>query len=352
MLKYDNIKKIIYKLDPENAHFLVELLLKNVAYSNWLLSKISKHFSLHDISLQQELFDTTFANPVGLAAGFDKNATMLKALSALGFGFVEFGTITPKPQSGNEKPRVFRFVNEESLQNAMGFNNDGLDKVLKRIKQNSPYSIPIGANIGKNKTTKNEDSLKDYGILIKGFEKYSNYIVINISSPNTPKLRDLQNEEFISELFQMGVRLTKKPILLKIAPDLEIDDAINLCQVALNNGAKGIIATNTTMDYSLLKDAKNFGGISGKVLKQKSFELFENLAKEFFGKTTLISVGGIDSGTEAYKRLKAGANLVQVYSALIFKGPSLVKNINKEILAKMRQDGFKSIKEVIGSDRR
>ncbi len=352
MLEYKYLKKFIYLLDPERAHNLVEFLSKIASNSPWILSKLKKHFSLHDSSLEQNILGMKFKNPIGLAAGFDKNGTMLKIFDAIGFGFAEFGTITPKPQSGNEKPRVFRFVKENSLQNAMGFNNDGLKKVLSNLEKNYPYPIVIGANIGKNKTTPNEKSLKDYEILINGFKDKSDYIVINISSPNTPNLRDLQNEEFIKSLFQMGTKLTNKPIFLKIAPDLSVKDAINLCEIALEYKASGIIATNTTMDYSLLKNAKNFGGISGEALKQKSFKLFNELAKEFFNKTILISVGGISDGNEAYKRLKAGASLVQIYSALIFKGPSLIKNINQEILTLMKKDGFKNIKEVIGSDRK
>ncbi|MDD3344086.1 MAG: dihydroorotate dehydrogenase (quinone), partial [Sulfurospirillaceae bacterium] len=214
------------------------------------------------------------------------------------------------------------------------------------------YATPLGANIGKNKTTSSDEALSDYEKLIKRFESLCDYLVINISSPNTPGLRDLQNDQFIIDLFKMAKNITTKPVLLKIAPDLSISDALQISTTALENGADGIVATNTTIDYSLLKGAKDFGGISGKVLKEKSFILFEALAKEFYGKTSLISVGGIDSADEAYRRIKAGASLVQIYSSFIFKGPSLLKEINNGLIKYMEQDGFNHISEAIGCDRR
>ena len=350
-MQYSNFKNIIFKLDPESAHHLVALTLGSLAkFTPSILDKISKSYHVNDVKLSQTLFDVTFANPVGLAAGFDKNATMLEGLEATGFGSIEFGTVTPLPQEGNAKPRLFRFPKHNSIQNAMGFNNEGLETVKKRVASYYPYKVPLGANIGKNKTTTALNTLDDYKKLIHAFHLISDYIVINISSPNTPGLRDLQNETFISALFEMAITITEKPVLLKIAPDLETQDAIEMCQIALKHGASGIIATNTTIDYSLLPEAKDFGGISGKVLKEKSFKLFQALAKEFYGKTTLISVGGIDSGEEAYRRLKAGAALVQVYSAIIFEGPALVKNINDTILKLMKEDGYNHISEVIGVD--
>ncbi len=350
-MQYSNFKNIIFKLDPESAHHLVESTLGNLAkFAPSILNKISKTYHVSDEKLSQTLFDVTFANPVGLAAGFDKNATMLEGLEATGFGSIEFGTVTPLPQEGNAKPRLFRFPKHNSVQNAMGFNNEGLEAIKKRVSSYYPYKVPLGANIGKNKTTTALNTLDDYKKLIHAFHTISDYIVINISSPNTPGLRDLQNESFISALFDMAVTITDKPILLKIAPDLAVQDAIDMCQIALKHGAQGIIATNTTIDYSLLPDAKDFGGISGEVLKEKSFKLFQALAKEFYGKTTLISVGGIDSGEEAYRRLKAGATLVQVFSAIIFEGPALVKDINTTILKLMEKDGYNHISEVIGAD--
>ncbi len=350
-MKYEDLKKFIYLLDPEQAHDIIERTLHSMGtYMPFLLKKVSKKYTLKNNKLSQNLFGVTFSNPVGLAAGFDKNATMIQGLAAIGFGSIEFGTVTPLPQKGNEKPRLFRFPKHNSLQNAMGFNNAGMIKTLEEVQKHYPFDVPLGANIGKNKITPEDKALEDYEALIEAFKDSCDYIVINISSPNTPGLRNLQNEEFIKSVFQMANRLTNRPTLLKIAPDLSISDAIEVCSFAIENGASGIIATNTTIDYSLLPDAKDFGGISGEVLKEKSFKLFQALAKEFYGKTTLISVGGISDGADAYRRLKAGASLVQVLSSLIFKGPSLAKDINQEILSLMQKDGYTNISEVIGAD--
>ncbi len=350
MFDYESLKKIIFKLDPETAHNIVEFSLKNMDLVPSLFNPLIERNFIDDERLNQTIFNSNFYNPVGLAAGFDKNATMIRAMMALGFGFSEIGTVTPKPQSGNPKPRLFRYPTFESIQNAFGFNNDGMYKIQKRVKKFFPFATPIGVNIGKNKVTPENEALKDYENLIQGFKNLCNYMVINISSPNTPGLRDLQNEEFIKALFSMAKDITDTPILLKIAPDMDISQAVDLASLAVEAGADGIIATNTTVDYSLIPNSRDFGGISGKVLKDKSFKIFKGVAKELFGKTVLISVGGIDSVQEAYKRLKAGASLIQVYSSLIFKGPSLIKNINEGILRLMEKDGFKDIKDVIGSD--
>ena len=350
---YNTLKKIMFKFQPETIHNIVETCLHVTdKYAPALFSPVASCNFVTDPRISQELFGVTFPNPVGIGAGFDKNATMVRGLNALGFGYIEYGTITPKPQEGNPKPRLFRFPEEETIQNAMGFNNEGMIKVSKRVKDLYPYVMPLGANIGKNKLTPENEAINDYRLLIECFKDLCDYLVINISSPNTPGLRDLQNESFIAELFDMGCALTDKPILLKIAPDMEAADAIAICSKALEHGAKGIIATNTTIDYTLLEGAKDFGGLSGRVLREKSFKLFEAIAKEFYGKTTLISVGGIDSAEEAYRRIRAGASLVQVYSAFIFQGPTLNKKINEGILDLMSQDGFHHISEAIGADRR
>ncbi|MEA3227955.1 MAG: quinone-dependent dihydroorotate dehydrogenase, partial [Campylobacterota bacterium] len=312
---------------------------------------LKSHFITDEI-LEQELFGRTFYNPVGLGAGFDKNATMIRGMQILGFGYTEIGTITPKPQAGNPKPRMFRHIEEETIQNAMGFNNDGAFKIHSRLKERYPFTTPIGVNIGKNKLTSEEDAINDYTHLIKMFDGFGDYFVINISSPNTPGLRDLQNEEFIGNLFKEAKALTDMPILLKIAPDMSKEDAVALTKMAVEKGADGIIATNTTIDYSLVAQPMNIGGLSGAVLKEKSFEIFEAIAKELYGKTTLISVGGIDSAEEAYKRIKAGASLVQILSGIVFHGPDMIMNINKELIELLKADGYTNITQAIGADRK
>lgn len=351
MIDYESLKPWLFKLQPENAHTLGAIALRGAGLCPPLLNHfITKYFVTHP-SLTQEIFGRTFLNPVGLAAGFDKNATMIEGTLAMGFGFTEIGTLTPKPQEGNPRPRLWRHIEEESLQNAMGFNNDGLFRISHRLKNIYPFSSPIGVNIGKNKLTSEENTLKDYTTLIKALHPYADYMVINISSPNTPGLRDLQNEEFIAQLFQTAKTLTSKPILLKIAPDMSEDQAVALCVHAVESGADGIIATNTTVDYSLLSDPEDIGGISGEVLRERSFYIFDAIARELFGKTLLISVGGISTPEEAYRRIRAGASLVQLYSSLIFKGPEMVEDINTGLIDLLAQDGYTSITQAIGADR-
>ncbi|WP_345973283.1 quinone-dependent dihydroorotate dehydrogenase [Sulfurimonas diazotrophicus] len=352
MIAYESLKPWLFKLQPETAHHVVATLLRMANVCPSLFNPWQEKHFVADPILNQELFGRTFPNPVGLGAGFDKNATMIRGIQALGFGYTEIGTVTPQPQPGNPKPRMFRHVEEETIQNAMGFNNDGMYKVQQRLKARYPFTTPIGVNIGKNKTTEEQNAISDYTQLIRGLHDLGDYLVINISSPNTPGLRDLQNETFIAELFAEAKAITDKPILLKIAPDMTPEQAVALTTLAVEKGADGIIATNTTVDYSLVAQPKSIGGLSGKVLKEKSFAIFEAVAKELFGKTVLISVGGIDSAEEAYRRIKAGASLVQVYSALIFKGPELIGDINRGLADLLKRDGYSSITEAIGADRR
>jgi dihydroorotate dehydrogenase len=350
LFSYDRIKKVLFKLQPETAHSLAGLSLRIIATCPPLLKKLTRHYFVSDPSLSQEIFGRVIHNPVGIGAGFDKNGDYITAMPSMGFGFTEIGTITPQPQEGNAKPRLFRLVEDQSLQNAMGFNNKGATYMLDRLNRLHFFDYPIGINIGKNKLTLEEDALRDYESLFRLFRSYGDYVVINISSPNTPGLRDLQNEKFIQEVFTIGKSITQKPILLKIAPDMEASDAVALCQVAIDAGADGIIATNTTIDYSLSDQAKDFGGISGALLKEKSYQLFLALGEAFHDKTLLISVGGIDSAQEAYARIKAGASLIQVYSMLVYKGPLLIKQINEGIIEMLKADGYAHISEAIGAD--
>ncbi len=350
LFTYDTIKKILFNFDPETAHTIAGIGLRALPYCPPLQHFIAKQYFVTDPVLEQEFFGRTFKNPVGLGAGFDKNGQYITSMPALGFGFTEIGTVTPEPQDGNPKPRLFRLVDDRSIQNAMGFNNKGKEYMRKQLDRLYFFDYPIGINIGKNKTTAEEHALKDYEVLFETFKTYGDYIVINISSPNTPGLRDLQNEQFINDIFTMAKHITDQPVLLKIAPDMTPEDAIALCNTAVNAGAAGIIATNTTIDYSLTPHAKDFGGISGALLTEKSYQLFKAIGKELYGKTLLISVGGIDSAEEAYRRIKAGASLVQVYSMLIYKGPSLIKEINEGLIKLLKNDGYNHISEAIGAD--
>ena len=347
---YENFKQVLFKLDAEKAHSVAEFFLRKVAPLPLVQDLLAWRFVKCDERLANTLDSVYFPNPVGISAGFDKNATMLRGLSALGFGFIEVGTITQAPQSGNPKPRLFRFPKERSLQNMMGFNNNGVSKIAKRLKRAYPFCLPIGANIGKNKIIAQSDSLQNYENTLLELLDLADYFVFNVSSPNTPKLRDLQNKTFITSLCKMARRHTNKPIFVKISPDMHTDDMLEVIESAIRQGCSGIIAANTSIDYSLLKGAKQEGGISGEALKERSREVFACIAKEFFGKTLLISSGGIDSADEAYERIKMGASLVQVYTGLVYEGASLSKRINEGILARMQADGFSHISEAIGAN--
>jgi dihydroorotate dehydrogenase len=349
---YKTLRELLFRLDPETAHTLAGFGLKMVPYSPTLLKGVKNHYFIDSPYLTQEVFGKRFLNPIGLGAGFDKNGEYVTATPALGFGFTEIGTVTPEPQKGNPKPRLFRLKEDMSIQNAMGFNNRGAEYMLNRLKSLYFLDYPIGINIGKNKITAQERAIDDYKILLEKFRDFGTYIVINISSPNTPNLRDLQNEEFIRELFKMANGVTSKPILLKIAPDMSYDSAIALCSTAIESGASGIIATNTTVDYFLTPNAKDFGGISGRLLREKSFEMFKVIGKEFYGKTTLISVGGIEDAKDIYERIKSGATLVQIYSMLIYHGPDMIRRANLELIELLKRDGYRNIAEAVGANYR
>jgi len=350
IFSYENLKKILFLLEPETAHSVAGCGLRIMSKVGFIRNIVASRYLVDDAMLRCEYFGKSLPNPIGLGAGFDKNGSYIDSIGAIGFGYTEIGTVTPKPQDGNAKPRLFRLVEDNSLQNAMGFNNHGMHKMIEQLKHSTNSKIAIGVNIGKNKLTSEENAINDYKVLIENLESYSDYIVINISSPNTPGLRDLQNEEFISTLFTMAKKLTNKPIFLKIAPDMSSTDAIALCKVAIEYGANGIIATNTTIDYSLTPRAKDFGGISGALLTKKSRELFKAIGKEFCGKTMLISVGGIDSANEAYERIKDGASLIQIYSMLVFKGPKLLRDINLGLIELLKKDGYTHISQAIGAN--
>ncbi len=349
---YSLLKKYLFSLDAEDAHEKVCKILKMLSSSPFLCSLIHSQWGYKNPKLENEILGLHFPNPLGLAAGFDKNASMLRALTAFGFGYLEAGTLTNEAQMGNEKPRLFRHIEEESLQNAMGFNNHGAILAARSFNRFAPYKTPIGVNLGKNKRIEQAHALEDYKAVLNKCLNIGDYYTFNLSSPNTPNLRDLQNKAFVNELFCMAKEMTHKPLFLKIAPDLETDDMLEIVNSAIGAGAHGIIATNTTIDKSLVFAPKEMGGLSGKCLTKKSREVFKELAKAFFNKSVLVSVGGISDAKEAYERIKMGASLLQIYSAFIYNGPNLCQNILKDLVKLLQKDGFLSVKEAIGADLR
>lgn len=330
----------VKKMDPELAHKVSILSLKYGLHPK---------VTFQDPSLKVSLFGKEFKNPLGIAAGFDKNAEVISSLNELGFGFVEVGSITPKPQEGNPKPRIFRYPNYQAIVNRCGFNNQGFEKVKSRLEVRDEKII-LGVNIGKNKTSQEKDD-SDY---IQGLEelgKYGDYVVVNISSPNTPGLRTLQNKEnldrLLSNLFRKKKELhLKQPILVKIAPDLTQEQVEELTKVLMEHKVDGIIVSNTTIQ----KPNSEFeqGGLSGKPLFEPSTELLRTVYKLTNGTIPLIGVGGIFTGKDAYEKIKAGATLVQLYSSMTYKGPAITEEINKELVELMKKDNIKNIQDAIG----
>ncbi|MEQ9100049.1 MAG: quinone-dependent dihydroorotate dehydrogenase [Imperialibacter sp.] len=335
------IKPLFFLLSPEKAHYLAMNLLSLVCKipgGKWLTSAL---FSYQRPSLEKEVFGIKFPNPVGLAAGFDKDARWIDSLDALGFGFIEIGTLTPKAQDGNPKPRLFRLPEDESLINRMGFNNQGVDAAVVRLRQRKSKVI-VGGNIGKNKVTPNEKAVDDYAINFLKLFDVVDYFVVNVSSPNTPNLRALQEKEPLKALLSslQTMNLSKpapKPILLKIAPDLTNSQLDDVVEIVTETGIAGIIATNTTISRDgLVTDQQKVeqigaGGLSGKVLKERSTEVIRYLHTKTNGGIPIIGVGGISTAADAKEKLDAGASLVQVYSGFIYEGPSIVKNILKQL---------------------
>ena len=335
-------KPIFFLFSPETIHNIVFAMIKiasRIPLTMWIWKKI---FVIKDASLKRNVFGLTFDNPVGLAAGFDKDAKLYNELAAFGFGFIEIGTLTPKRQPGNPKPRLFRLHQDEALINRMGFNNGGVEKAVERLKKRNTQ-IMIGGNIGKNKVTPNEVATRDYEISFESLFPYVDYFVVNVSSPNTPGLRELQDKEPLTKLLMRlqelnAVKEIRKPILLKIAPDLtdvQLDDIIAIVQ---DSKIDGVIATNTTIDRSMLTtaqkkvDAIGNGGLSGKPVKARSTEVIRYLSEKSNQAFPIIGVGGIHSAKDAIEKLEAGASLVQVYTGFIYEGPTLIKRINKAIL--------------------
>ncbi len=336
---YPIIRNTLFLLPPETAHEVSMKGLDLAAALPVFNTLLRNHFNVQDGSLSKTVFGLHFPNPVGLGAGFDKNASHLDALELLGFGFVEIGTVTPKPQAGNAKPRLFRLTDQQALINRMGFNNDGVEAIAKRLKErksNSQSKLIIGGNIGKNKVTENQDAWKDYCTNFSGLEEVVDYFVVNVSSPNTPGLRELQEKEALRKIFSelQLINQHNKPILLKIAPDLEksaLDDII-----ALTSEVKidGLVSSNTTLDRSLLNpkntalaNAIGAGGLSGQPLLTKSNQVLDYLYKGIGERLPIIASGGIFKPADAKAKLDAGASLVQVWTGFIYEGPAIVKNI-------------------------
>jgi len=344
---FSNLRSLIFKLDPETAH---NLAIKSLKF-NFVPNILDE--DKDNPLFKTKLFNKDLDNPVGMAAGFDKNAEVYNSLFKLGFGFVEVGTVTPFKQFGNPKPRVFRLVEDEALINRLGFNNSGAMRVLDHIKLNKPNGL-LGINIGPNKDTK--DRLNDYIECLKTFYEVADYITINISSPNTEDLRNFHEQKKLNELLdsinkEKKILNSKIPIAVKVSPDIEAQEIDKICEVLLNNDIKVIIISNTS--DSSRENLSNIqshqkGGLSGKPIEKKSTRLISKFYKITKGRIKIIGVGGVDSGKGAYEKFLAGADYVQLYTGMVFKGPNIVNMIKKELKELLIKDGVKNYTEIIG----
>jgi dihydroorotate dehydrogenase len=345
---FSNLRSLIFKLDPETAH--------NFAIKSLKFNFVPNIFEERDNEklFETQLFNKNINNPVGIAAGFDKNAEVYNQLFKLGFGFVEVGTITPLSQYGNPKPRVFRLVEDEALINRLGFNNCGAQDASIRIKKNSQTGL-LGINIGPNKDTQNR--LEDYLIGLRTFHELADYITINISSPNTENLRNLHNQsrldELLNEIKKEKKNLNSKiPIVVKIAPDINDADVQKISEVLLDNDIEAIIISNTSnVTREKLKDIQKHqkGGLSGKPIEEKSNLLINKFYKNLKNKIKIIGVGGVDSGLGAYNKFLSGADLIQLYTGMVYKGPNIVNSIKNDLKELLLKDGVKNFREIIGN---
>ena len=341
------LRPFLFNLDPEIAH---DLAIKSLKF-NPLPSKL---FEVeNEEMLNINLLGKNFPNPIGLAAGFDKSAEVYNQILKFGFGFVEVGTVTPLKQYGNPKPRVFRLENDKALINRLGFNNDGIELIKKRIQSNKKNGI-IGVNIGPNKETKEQKN--DFCLGLESFFDVADYITINISSPNTEGLRDFHEGNKLSELLDSLNKIKKNkktsiPLLLKISPDIEDKDITEIIELAIKNKISAIVLTNTTNGNrkNLVSEIKNEkGGLSGEPLQQISTNMIKKFYKKLNGTIPIIGVGGINSGKSAFEKIAAGASLLQLYTGFVYKGPSLVKDIKKELIEILKSEGINNIKDVVG----
>ncbi len=332
------IRPILFLFDPEKVHHFTFSVLR-IANKIPVVSNIIRScYVIEDKRLEREVFGLKFKNPVGLAAGFDKDAKLYQELSNFGFGFIEIGTLTPKPQDGNPKKRLFRLKEDSGIINRMGFNNGGVFEAVERLKKNK--NVLIGGNIGKNKVTPNEEAISDYEICFEALYDAVDYFVVNVSSPNTPNLRALQDKEPLTKLLQTlqnknQAKSQPKPILLKIAPDLTNEQLLDIIDIVKTTHIAGVIATNTTIARENLRseNQKETGGLSGKPLTARSTEVIRFLSEKSNKAFPIIGVGGIHSPEDALEKLEAGASLIQLYTGFIYEGPQLIKRINKRLLS-------------------
>ncbi len=347
---YGLVKPLLFRLPPETAHEAITGLLK-FAQRARLDRAYANHYTVDDERLAVDAFGQSFPNPVGVAAGFDKNAELPRALAALGFGHVEVGAVTAEGQPGNPRPRMFRLREDEALVNRMGFNNAGADVVGERLATQQLPDVPVGVNVGKSKSTPLEDAPADYRYTYERVAEHGDYFVVNVSSPNTPGLRELQNREQLAAILDALQDAGAAPLLVKLSPDLHRDAVVDAVDLANELGLDGVVATNTTTDRpDSLKspNAAEKGGLSGRPIRERATDQVRFVAERT--DLPVVGVGGVFTAEDAYEKIRAGASVVQLYTGLVYRGPGVARDINEGLLDLLDRDGFASVEDAVGAD--
>ncbi len=352
MKLYQRLRPLAFRLPPELAHNVGKRALR-IAQATWpTRAALRWQYRYRHPKLTTECFGTTFQNPVGIAAGFDKNAEVTHALAALGFGFVEVGTVTPYPQDGNPKPRLFRLPNEEAMINRMGLNGHGAERIKDRLEQEGTPQIPVGINVGNMNSSSERESVEDYRRVMARLAPFADYLVVNVSCPNTPEEFDEQSPEHLEAIFKTlsAENTDGTPLLVKIGPDPPLESLPELVDILEAHDIDGIVATNTTTDREGLVSANRgeWGGLSGKPLQRRSTAVIRTLANET--DLPIIGVGGVDSAESAYEKILAGASLVQLYTGFVYNGPATAREINRGLVKLLERDGFRSVSEAVGAE--
>ncbi|RQG97167.1 quinone-dependent dihydroorotate dehydrogenase [Natrarchaeobius chitinivorans] len=354
MTLYSRVRPLAFKLPPERAHTLGKQALRGVQATYPTRALVSYAYQYDHPALEVDLFGTTFPNPVGVAAGFDKNAEVTHALEALGFGFVEIGTVTPYSQTGNDRPRLFRLREDRAMVNRMGFNGHGMDRVKSRLERDGVPGFPLGVNVGKMNTSTEGEAIEDYRRVFDRLSPFADYVVVNVSCPNTPEKFDESSPDHLRAIFETleEENDTGRPILVKIGPDSPEESILDLVDIVTEFDVDGIVATNTTTERDGLEspNREEWGGLSGEPLADRSTALVRTLAEYTDGELPIVGVGGVDSAERAYEKIRAGASLVQLYTGFVYEGPSTAKQINRGLVDLLERDGFSSVEDAVGAD--
>ncbi|SFB93279.1 dihydroorotate oxidase A [Halobiforma haloterrestris] len=354
MTLYSRVRPLAFKLPAETAHDLGKRTLRAAQSTRPTRAALSYAYGYDHPALEVDLFGETFPNPVGVAAGFDKNAEVTHALAALGFGFVEIGTVTPYPQEGNDRPRLFRLQEDRGMINRMGFNGQGMERVRERLEEDGTPEVPLGVNVGKMNSSTADEAIEDYRRVFDRLSPFADYVVVNVSCPNTPEEFDESSPEHLERIFETlaAENDADVPILVKIGPDSPEESILELVDIVRELGVDGVVATNTSTTREGLEspEREEWGGLSGKPIADRSTAVIRAIAQHTDGELPIVGVGGVDSAESAYEKIRAGASLVQLYTGFVYGGPSTAKRINRGLAALLERDGFASVEDAVGAD--